>query len=55
MGVKIMEILPPKNNPILVCTSCKRGIMEPYFTFDGRGPPIHIVRLAQKPKTSVVV
>jgi hypothetical protein len=54
MGVKIMEIQSPKNNPIVICTNCKKGIMELYLTFDGRGPPLHLVRLAQKQKLSVI-
>jgi hypothetical protein len=55
MGVKTIETIPPKNNPIIVCTKCKRGIMEPYLTFDGRGPPEYILRRTQKHSSSVVV
>jgi hypothetical protein len=54
LGVKVIEIIPLKNQSILICPCCKIGRMELFHSFDGRGPPKYIVRMAQKPISSVV-
>jgi Putative transposase/Transposase zinc-binding domain len=54
MGVIAIEISSIKNNPIIVCPCCKKGTMELYLTFDGRGPPLHIISRTPKPNSSVV-
>jgi hypothetical protein len=54
MGVIEIEISSIKNNTIIVYPCCKKGTMELYLTFDGRGPPLHIIRRAPKPNSCVV-